>query len=70
MEHMIGGNAQNITLAGLAQRHFNIADTVDTVRRDEAERRTGQNPHLQAHAPPSGACDCPSTFSADKAPGR
>ena len=48
-EHMIGGDAQNVAFARLAQHRFDVARAIHAVRRDEGERhscgdRTGDHP--------------------------
>ena len=44
VERAVGIHAQHIALAGAPQRHLDLADAIDAVRRDEGER------HLRARS--------------------
>ena len=41
VEHMIGGDAQNIALARLAEHGFDLSRAIHAVRRNEGERHLG-----------------------------
>ena len=86
IEHMIGGNAQNIAFAGLAQHGFDLSGAIHAVRCNEGERHLcgdrardhrprdlglrRKTHYRPAHAPPPCVRDRPSIPAADKAPGR